>query len=136
MNQRDTSAADEFAEGWGDSDHESNPAILSHDLRSEQERVGDMENDSDLEGVFRLPDTSIPWSQHRIPDAGRPLGNVTGYEELNQAMLEELWFPFSSECDFNLASWFVQSKVARTQIDDYFGKGLVGMEGGSFRSAY
>ena len=54
VNQRDTGAVDAFAEGWGDSDYESNPAILSHDLRSEQERVGDMENDSDLEGRTRL----------------------------------------------------------------------------------
>ena len=50
VNQRDSSAVDQFAEGWGDSDYESDPAILSHDLRSEQERVGDMEDDSDTEG--------------------------------------------------------------------------------------
>ena len=42
-----------------------------------------------------------------IPDASRPLVDVTGYEELNQAMLEEPWFRFSSEPDFNFASWFV-----------------------------
>ena len=134
-NQRDTSAADEFAEGWGDSDYESDLAILRHDLRSEQERVGDMEDDSDSEGVSRRPDISIPWSRQTMPDAGRPLGDVTGYDELNQAMLEEPWSPFSSERDFNLDSWFVQSKVAKTRIDNYFGKGLGGMERGSFRSA-
>ena len=71
-----------------------------------------------------------------IPDAGRPLPDVTGPEELNQAMLEERWSPFSSERDFNLASWFVQSKVAKTGIEDYFGKGLGGMELESFRSTY
>ena len=78
-NQRDTSAADEFAEGWGDSDYESDPAILSHELRSEQERVGDMADDSDSEGVSQRPDTLIPWSRQTIPDSGRPLGDVTGY---------------------------------------------------------
>jgi len=51
-------------------------------------------------------------------------------------MLDELWSPFSSEYDFNLASWFVQSNVAKMQIDNYLGKGLGGMERGSFRSAY
>ena len=106
-NQHDTSAGDEFAEGWGNSDHESDPAILSHDLRSEQKRVGDMEDDSDSAGVSRQPDTSISWSRQTIPDAGRPLGDVTGYEELNQAMLDQPWSPFSSERNFNLASWFV-----------------------------
>ena len=60
VNQHDTGAADEFAEGWGDSNYRSDPAILSHDLRSERERVGDMVDDSDSEGVSRRPDTSIP----------------------------------------------------------------------------
>ena len=136
MNQHDTGAADEFAEGWGDSDYESDLAILSYDLRSERERVGIMEDDSDLEGVSRRPDTSIPWNRQMIPDACRPLGDVNVYEELNQAMLEEPWCPFASKRDFNLASWFVQSKVAKTRIDDYFGKGLGGMERRSFRSVY
>ena len=49
--QHDTSAADKFAEGWGDSDYESDPAILSQDLQSEHERVGDMRDDWDSEGV-------------------------------------------------------------------------------------
>ena len=70
------------------------------------------------------------------PRCCRPLGNVTGYEELNQTMLEEPWSPFASDRDFYLASWFMQSKVAKTRIDDYFGKGLGGMERRSFRSAY
>ena len=135
-NLRQTSAGDEFAESWGNSDYESDPAILSHDLRSEQERVGDMDNDSDSADVSQQPDTSIPWSRQTIPDAGRPLGDVTGYEELNKAMLDQPWSPSSSERDFNLASWFVQSKVAKTQIDDYFSKDLGSMERGSFRSAY
>ena len=136
VNQHDTGAADEFAEGRGDSDYESDPAILGHDLRSERERVGDMEDDVDSEGVARQPDTSIPWNRQTIPDAGRPLGDVTGSEELYQAMLEEPWSPFSSERDFNLASWFVQSKVAKTRIDNYFSKGLAGMERGSLWSTY
>ena len=53
-------------------------------------------------------------------------------------MIEEPWSPFSSERDFNLASWFVLSKVAKTWIDDYFSKGLdaSGMQRRSFQSAY
>ena len=103
-NQHNTSTSDEFAEGWGKSDYESDPAILSHDLQSEQERVGDMGNDSDSASVFWQPDKSITWSRQTIPDAGRPLGDVTGYEEPDQAMFDQPWSPFSSERDFNLAS--------------------------------
>ena len=51
VNQRDTSATNEFGEGWGDSDYVSDPAILRHDLRREQEGVGDMDDDSDKEAV-------------------------------------------------------------------------------------
>jgi len=136
VNQCVTSAVDEFAEGWGNSDYESDPPILGHDLPNEQETGSNIEHDSDSEDVSRRPDKSIPWSRQTIPGAGRPLGDVTGYEELNQAILDEPWVPFSSERDFNLASWFVRSKVAKTRIDDYFGKGLGGQERGSFRSAY
>ena len=60
VNQHDTGVTDQFQEGWGDSDYESDPAILSYDLRSEWERVGDMEDVSDLEGVSQRSDTSMP----------------------------------------------------------------------------
>ena len=122
MNKRVTSVADEFAEGWRDSDHESDPAILSHGFQSEREGVGDKEEDSDSEGVSRRPDTWNTCSRQTILDAGRTLGDVTAYEELNQAMLEEPWSQFSSKGDFNLACWFVQSKVVKTRIDHDFGK--------------
>jgi len=55
--------------------------------------------------------------QETIPGAGRPLGEVAGYTELNKAMTDDPWSPFSSENDFNLASWFVRSMVAKSQID-------------------
>jgi len=43
---------------------------------------------------------------------------------------------FSSGNDFNLASWFVQSKVAKLQIDVYFTEGFGGTDRRSFRSSY
>ena len=87
VNQCDTSAVDEFAEGWGDSDYESDPAILSHDLRSEQERVGDMEDDSDSEGVSQRRDTSIPGSRQTIPDACNLLLSIARFPEGDPAIL-------------------------------------------------
>ena len=125
-----------FGRGGGNSDYESDPAILGYDFGSEQETGGDIEPDSDSEDTFRRADKAIPCSRHMISGAGNPVGDVTGDEQRNQAMLNEPWTPFSSERDFNLASWFVQSKVAKMRIDDYFGKGLGGMEHVSFRSTY
>src|SRR5437588_2090951 len=137
LNQRVSSRAEGgFGRGRGNSDYESDPAILSYDLGSEQEMGGDIEPDSDSEDAFRRADKAIPCSQHTISGAGNPLGDVTGYEQLNQAMLNEPWTLFSSKRDFNLASWFVRNKVVKTQIDDYFGKGLGGVQLRSFQFAY
>src|SRR5207302_8783991 len=48
------------------------------------------------------PDTGSPSSQRTILGAGRAVGYVAGYAELNQAMKDDLWSLFSSEDDFNL----------------------------------
>ena len=79
---------------------------------------------------------SRPSSQESIPGAGRALGDVAGYTELNEAMIDDPWNPFSLEADFNLASWLVRSKVSKSQINAYFVEGLGGMNARSFRSAY
>jgi len=51
-------------------------------------------------------------------------------------MKDDPWNPFSSEADFNLASWFFRTKVSKFQIDAYFAEGVGGMHARSFGSAY
>jgi len=51
-------------------------------------------------------------------------------------MTDDPWSPLSLENDLNLASWFVRSKVAKSQIDAYFAEGLGGTDSRSFRSAH
>ena len=51
VNQRHPSAVGKFTEDWGNSDYEFDPAILGHDLRSEQARGGNIEDNSDSEDV-------------------------------------------------------------------------------------
>jgi len=77
-----------------------------------------------------------PSGQETIPRAGRPLGQTAGHTMLNKAMTDNPLSPFSSEENFNLASWFVQSKVATLQIDADSAKGLAGTNCRSFPSAY
>jgi len=79
-----------------------------------------MQNDSDTEEGSHLPVRVRPSGQKNIPGACRPLGEVAGYTELNKPMPDYAWSPFSTENDFNLASWFVRSKVAKLQIETYF----------------
>ena len=68
--------------------------------------------------------------------AGRLRGEGAGYTELNKAMTDDPWSPFSSENDFNLASWFIRRKVAKSHINAYFTEGLGSTDSRSFRSGY
>jgi len=132
---RPTFVRDEL-ENMTDSDYESDPGLEIADIHTTSGEIDDMHNDSDTEDVSHPPVRARPSGQETIPGAGRPLGEVAGYTELNKAMTDDPWSPFSSEDDFNLASWFVRSKVAKSQIDAYFAQGLGGTDSRSFRSAY
>ena len=107
-----------------DSDYESHPELETTDFHTASGVIDDMWN-SDTEDTPHLPVCGHPLSgQETIRGAGRPLGKVLCYTQLNKAITDDLWSPFASESDFNLDSWFVQSKVAKSEIDMYFAKGL------------
>ena len=95
-----------------------------------------MQNNSDVKVVSHLPVSDHQSSQETISGAGRALSDVAGYTELNRAMTDDPWNPFSSEDDFNLASGLFRSKVAKSQIDPYFAEGLGGTDSGSLWSGY
>jgi len=123
-------------ENLTDSDCECDCRLEIPDFHTASGEIDDMQNDSDTEDVFNPPVPVRPSGQEAIPGGGRPLGEVAGYTQLNKAMTDEPWSPFLSENDFNLASWFVRSKVAKSQIDAYFDAGLGDTDSRSFRSAY
>ena len=120
----------------GDSDYESDLMLEIADCYTPSNDPGDMQHDSDEEDFSRPLDRWCPPRQESIPGASRALGDVAGYTELIEAMIADPWNPFSSEADFNLASWLARSKVTKSQIDMYFAEGLGGMDARSFRSAY
>jgi len=123
-------------ENLTDSDYESDCRLEIPDFHSASGEIDDMQNDSDTEDISHPPVSMCPSGQETIPGASRPLGEVAGYTELNKAMTDDPWRSFSWENDFNLASWFVRSKVAKSQIDAYFAEGLGSTDSRSFRSAY
>jgi len=94
-----------------------------------------MRHNSDKEDISQPPARVRPSSQDTIPGAGRPLDDVDDYRELTQIMADGSWNTFSSEADFNLASWFIRNKVAKSQIEAYLAQGLGGTDSRSFRSA-
>jgi len=120
-----------------DSDYKSDHRLEIADCRAAScEMDDDMQNDWDAEIVSHLPVCGCPSSQDTIFGAGRALSNIAGYTELNWAMIDDRWNPFSSKDNFNLASWLVWCKVARSQINSYFAEGLGGTDIISYQSAY
>jgi len=119
-----------------DSDYKSDPGLEITNIHTACGEIDDMYNDSDTEDISHTLVRARPSCQETTPATGRHLGEVAGYTELNKAMTDHPWSPFSSEDDFNLASWFVPSKVAKSQIDGYFLQGLSGTDSRLFRSAY
>jgi len=95
-----------------------------------------MQDDSDAGDTSEPRRCGRPSNQEIIPGAGRPLGDVVNHTELTLATTNDPWSPFSSEADFNLATWVVRNKLAKSQIDAYFPEGLGGTDARSFRSAY
>ena len=97
---------------------------------------GYLQHYSDEEYFSHSPDRGHPSTQEGIAGPGRGLSNGTGYMELNEVMIDDPWNPFSTEANFNLVSWLVQSKVAKPQIQAYFAESLGGMDARSFRYAF
>jgi len=132
---RPTFILDEL-ENMTDSDYESDPGLEIVDIHTTRGEIDNMDNDSDTEEVSNPPARARPSGQEIIAGTGRPLGKVAGYTELNKAMTNDLCSFFSSEEDFNLANWFVWSKVAKLQIVSHFAQRLGRTHSRSFRSAY
>jgi len=91
------------------SEYEFDPGLEIADIHTTSGEIDDMHNDSDTEDVSHPQVRARPSCQATIPGAGRPLGEVARYTELNKAMTNDPWSLFSSEDDFNWASWFVRS---------------------------
>jgi len=75
-------------ENMTDSDSESDPGLEIGDIHTASGEIDDMHNDSDTEEVSNPRVRTRPSGQETIPCAGRPLGKVTGYTELNKAMTD------------------------------------------------
>src|SRR5437588_3025728 len=108
------------ANGRPDSDYESDPNLTRY------ERDGfpdDVVHESDTEE--RNDASSSPAGKLMdYPGAGEKIGVFNGVEQELGNLCEDPWAPFTSAHGFKLASWFVQSKVAKSRINEYFSSGL------------
>jgi len=56
--------------------------------------------------------------------AGESIGDVKGFEQQPSNLCQHPWSPFSSVPSCKLASWFIEGKVPKSQINEYFSSGL------------
>jgi len=56
--------------------------------------------------------------------AGESIGDLKGFEPQQSNLCQHPWSPFSSAPGFKLASWFIEGKVPKSQINEYFSSGL------------
>ena len=111
-----------------DSDYESDP----DSARRENDAFNDdIANTSDTEIPNGTPG-SLAGKETHYEGSGEAVGDVNGFEQECDNLSEDPWAPFTSAHGFKLASWFIQNKVSKSQIKEYFTNGL----GNSALAAY
>jgi len=101
-----------------DSDSESGPDPTGHEL----------DTSTPLESDTVIPahsTSSLLGRQEHYPRDGETIGDVDGFQQENSNLCEDPWAPSSCAQGFKLASWFIQSKVPKSRINEYFSSGLV-----------
>jgi len=100
------------------SDYESDPA--GNTARSERDAPDDTLRRKPETEVLEDNTYPVGAEQEDYPYAGEAIGEVKEYKEEYRDLCENPWAPFASAQGFKLASWFIESKVSKTRIKDYF----------------
>ena len=99
-----------------DSDYESDPDSSGRDHDT---FIDDRANESDTEMLCGTPG-SLAGKQKHYEGSGEAVGDVKGFEQECDILSKDPWAPFTSAHSFKLASWFIQNKVSKSQINEYF----------------
>ena len=54
----------------------------------------------------------------------KSIADVKGFKQEQSTLCQHPWSPFSSAHGFKLASWFIEGKVHKSRINEYFASGL------------
>jgi len=115
-----------------DSDCESDPGPGGS---KPDELCRDIAYESDTE-VFDEATSPSASKQIHCEGAGQVIGDVDGFEHEYSNMCDDPWAPFNSEQGFKLASWFIEGKVSKSRINQYFSSGLGDAESGRYNSMH
>ena len=99
-----------------DSDYESD---LDSTGRGHDAFTDDIAKESDTEMLNGTPG-SLAGQQTHYEGSGEAVGDVNGFEQECDILSKDPWAPFTSAHGFKLASWFIQNKVSKSQINEYF----------------
>jgi len=103
-----------------DSDCESDPGPAGSEP---DEFCRDIAYESDTE-VFNDATSPSAGKQIHYEGARQVIGDLDGFEHEYSNLCDDPWAPFNSEQGFKLASWFIEGKVSRSRINQYFSSGL------------
>jgi len=114
---------------------DTNEPIEHSDSAYESDPAGDTagsERDAPHDTLRRKPETEalednmypVAAEQEDYPGAEEAIGEVKEYKEECRDFCENPWAPSTSVQGFTLASWFRESKVSKTRINDYFSNGI------------
>jgi len=115
-----------------DSDYESDPEPTGreHDVLS-----GDVVYESDTEVLNNTASFSGGQQTH-LRGPGEAIGDVNGFEQEISILCDDPSAPFPSGQGFRLASWLLESKVPKSQINEYFASGLGNSESVGYGSIH
>jgi len=104
------------------SDYESDPA--GDTAGSERDAPDDTLRREPKTEVLEDNTYPVAAEQEDYPGAEKAIGEVKEYKEACRDLCENPWAPFASAQGFKLASWFLENKVSKTRINDYFSNGI------------
>ena len=115
-----------------DSDYESNPGPAG--LESDQ-FCRDISYESDI-AVLDDATSASAGKQIRYEGPGEVIGDVHAFEDEHSNLCEDPWAPFNSAQGFKLPSWFIDGKVSKSRINEYFSSGLGNAESVGYSSMH
>ena len=99
-----------------DSDYESD---VDSTGRGHDAFINNIANESDTEMLNGTPG-SLAGQQTHYEGSGEAVRHVNGFEQECDILSKDPWAPFTSAHGFKLASWFIQNKVSKSQMNEYF----------------
>ena len=115
-----------------DSDYQSDPDSSGRDHNA---FIHDIANESDTEMLSGTPG-SFAGKQTHYEGSGEAVGDINGFEQECDILSKVPWAPFTSAHGFKLASLFIQNKVSKSQINEYFKNRLSNSSLAGYNSMY